>query len=94
MVALGMVLWYPYVLVHVEGDDVPEGELAVAVEVHEVSIHAQRRRTGRQAEDKGMGRGRLRLGDTVGDVLSSPKRKTFVIRLNDEPHGEIKFRSE
>ena len=41
MIALGVVLGDADILVHVEGDDVLEGDLAGLVGLHQLLIHAQ-----------------------------------------------------
>lgn len=57
------------VFIHVEGDDVLEGELAGLVELDQVSVDTNRGRTGGKSENEGLGGSGSELLDALFDVL-------------------------
>lgn len=57
------------VFVHVECDDMLEGELASLVELDQVPVDSNGRGTCRKSKDKRLGRSRVEFPDTLLDVL-------------------------
>lgn len=57
------------VFIHVEGDDVLEGELASLVELDEVSVDTDGGGTGGETQDEGLGSSGGELLDALLDVL-------------------------
>ena len=83
-VALVMLSGQANILVHVEGDHVLEGHFPGLVHLDQALIDTQRRRTGRQTQNKGTVF--LVVVDGVGDVLCSPFTHSVVVVFDDKFH--------
>ena len=86
-VALGMVLVETEVLVHVEGHDVLERNLARLVDLDDLLIHAQRRRSGRQTEHERTVGGRLEIVYAPCDMVRGPFSAGGIIFLDYYVHS-------
>ena len=81
MVAFGMLLGKPHVLVHIERDDIPERHLTGLVAADQLLVGFQRGRTRREAQHERR-LGHLLLGldlpdDVVGGPLGDLLRRIF-----------------
>ena len=84
-VALVMLMGQAEVLVHVEGDDVREGDFTGFVHADEFLVDADRRRTGRKAQDEGSVL--FMVVDLVSDIMCGPKAHFLVIVLDNYSHS-------
>lgn len=76
-----------YVLIHVEGFHVLEGQVPIFVVLHQLSVAAQRRAAcGQPQREEAAGAGR-EVDDAVADVLGGPLARLRVRLLDDELHG-------
>lgn len=71
MVALGVVAWQADVLVHVEGDDISEGECSCLDELDEMFVGGDGRGSGGETKDKLSGRGGCEFVDAMRDVVAN-----------------------
>ena len=86
VVALGMLHGKADILVHVEGNDVLEGQLTGLDHAHEFGVGVQRGGTGGEAQHEGLvGTGGLLL-DLGGDIVGSPEAAVLGIVADDDFH--------
>jgi len=85
-VTLGVVLGEADVLVHVEGDDVLEGDGAFAVVLDEFLVGFDGGAAGGEAEDEGTVLGGLEFVDALDDEGSAVFSDLFVAVLDDDSH--------
>ena len=83
VVTLGVLLGEVDVLVHVEGDDVPEGDLAGLVEGDQFPVHSQGGTAGGAAEFEGLFGGGVGLVDAFGHIVGGPFGHLVVVRFDD-----------
>jgi len=88
-VALVMLTGKTNVLVHVEGNNVLEGNLACLVHFDKILVNAERGGTGRKSENERTVF--LVVVDSVSDVLSSPLAHCFVVVFDDKFHSFYLF---
>ena len=79
MVALRMIFRKVYILVHVERDDVLEGDLTGFVHLDECAVETERRRTGRTSEYKRMFLCWIGSNDAISNVVGCPSGEFVVI---------------
>ena len=72
MIALRMVLWNTNILVHVEGDDILERDLAILVSLDKSLVHTKRSSSSGQTQNKHLARSRVERIDPLDDILGSP----------------------
>ena len=75
VVGLGVLLGEADVLVHVEGDDMLEGELALLDEADEVLVGGDRGGASGEAEDEGFVRGGSKVVDPGWRLLDGVQRR-------------------
>jgi len=83
-VALVVLSGQTYIFVHIEGNNVLEGNLARLIHFDESLIYTQRRRTGGQTQYKGAVF--LMVIDGIGYMLSSPCTHSVVIVFDNKFH--------
>ena len=91
VVAFRMALGQSYVLVHVEGEDVLEGDAPCLVGLYESAVHANGATAGGQAKNKGMLGCGLGGIDAADDVLGCPLGHPVVVGFDDYSHCVVKF---
>jgi hypothetical protein len=79
-----MLFGKTYIFIHVEGDYVPEGDVAGLVHSDQPLIYAQRGRSGRKTQYKGSCF--LVIVDGVSDMLGSPLAHLVVIVFDNQFH--------
>jgi len=87
VVAFGMLLGQSDVLVHVESDDVLEGNLAGLVHLNEVLVEAQGRGTRGAAQLEGLLGGGVGSVNLCSNILSSPAAQVLIVRFDDYSHS-------
>ena len=75
------------VFIHVEGDDVLERKLAGLVELDQVSVDTNGRRTGGESENEGLGGSGSELLDALLDVL----RYSMVDMINKKKEAWVRL---
>lgn len=70
---------------HIERHDVVERYLAVMVCFHKTLVHLLRAATGRQTQYEGPVRARIKIFDTLDDVLCDVLRSAMAIVPDDKP---------
>ena len=91
-VTLVMLMGKSQILVHIEGHDIGKAQLAGLVLLDQLLIDANRRRAGRQAEDKRSGL--LVAVDLRRDVIRSPLAHFIIIFLNNNSHCFVSLFSD
>ena len=90
-VALVMLMGQSQIFVHVKGHDIGKAQLAGLILFDQLLIDTDRRRAGRQAEDKGSGL--LVAVDLRRDVIRSPLAHFIIIFLNNNSHCFVSYLS-
>ena len=85
MVAFGVLFGKPDVLVHVERNDILEGDLSGLVQRDQLFVCRQRGRTRRQSQYEGAS-GRLFLVDLLYDVARCPAACVFLRVFDNQSH--------
>ena len=81
-----MVLRDTHVFVHIEGDDVLEGDTASLMGSYQSTVHAEGRRARRETEDEGLSGGRLSSLNLLDDIVCCPLGNPHVVGLDDKTH--------
>ena len=84
-----MILRDADVFVHIEGDDVLEGDTASLMSSHECTVHTEGRRARRETEDEGLSSGRLSCLNLLDDIVCCPLGNPHVVGLDDKTHKGV-----
>ena len=87
MIAFGMAFRQTNILVHVESENVLEGDTTRFVGLNEGTVHANRAAASRQAKDERFLCGGVGSVNLVNDVISCPLGHPIVVRFNDYSHN-------
>ena len=87
VIAFGVLFGQAHVLVHIEGDDVLERNLAGLVHFDEVLIEAKRRGAGGATQLERLFWGWICGIDFCGNILGSPAAKVLIVRFDDYSHN-------
>jgi len=86
VIALRVVFSDANILVHVEGDDVLEGNLPGLVGLHQLLVHPQWSSASGKTQDKHLTRARVEGIDPLDDILGRPLRHVLSGVPDDELH--------
>ena len=86
VIALRVILRDTNVLVHIEGDDVLEGNTASLMGSYQCTVHAEGRRARRETEDEGLSGGRLSSLNLLDDIVCCPLGNPHIVGLDDKTH--------